>query len=568
MDAVPEEKRARRSERPEGLTSGFAGLVSRGRFSSLTKRILTFNVLGLILLVSGILYLNQFREGLIDARRQSLLTQAEIIAGALAESATERPSTVVGPYGDQTVAPNIVPALPWDLPIDAQNAAPILRRLVLPTRTRAQLFGKEGELVLDSRNLSTSDQIVTFVLPPPDWQTEESWLAHASSWVMRWLPSRGLEPFQEIGAENGRIYQEVDLALRGIASSQERVNRNGELIVSVAVPIQRYRAVLGALMLSTRGGDIDEIVWAEQLAIVQVFLIALAVSILLSLLLAGTIAEPVRRLAEAADLVRRGPTNRTPIPDFTSRRDEIGDLSGSLRDMTNALYQRIDAIESFAADVAHELKNPLTSLRSAIETFEIAKDEETRARLLAIIHDDIRRIDRLISDIASASRLDAELGRETLAPINLGAVVSSVAAVTQETHAGNGQRIRVRFYPDESARNAMIVRGSEQRLGQVLRNLLENALSFSPANGEVVISAFVERDDVRVLVEDRGPGIPDDNLEKIFERFHTYRPDDFGKHSGLGLAISKQIVEAHGGTIHAENRGGGGARFVVELPRQ
>ncbi len=284
------------------------------------------------------------------------------------------------------------------------------------------------------------------------------------------------------------MYEEVTRALGGEASSMERINERGELIVSVAVPIQRYRAVLGALMLSTRGGDIDRIVRAERIAILQVFLVALGVTILLSVLLAGTIAEPVRRLAQAAETVRRGKNARAQIPDFTERHDEIGELSGAFREMTNALYSRIDAIESFAADVAHEIKNPLTSLRSAIETFRLAKDESQKDRLMEIIQEDVRRIDRLISDISNASRLDAELSRGDRAEVNIATLLETVCALFNESGAAGSARVKLEVDPGAPGRDGMVVKGFDTRLGQVVRNLIDNALSFSPEGGTVRVA--------------------------------------------------------------------------------
>ncbi|MDZ4382984.1 MAG: sensor histidine kinase [Parvibaculum sp.] len=556
--------------------SNFRGFLARGRFSSLTRRIVAFNVAALFVLLSGILYLNQFREGLIDARRQSLLTQAEIIAGAIAQGATAAPgATVIDPLAAGVIlAPppggTADTILDEAVPIDPETAAPILRRLVLPTRTRARLYGKEGWLVLDSRQLSASGQIVAFELPPPEGADEGSVVDRILEWGRSMLPGRGLERFREAGSQNGTMYAEVAAALAGTASSQERVNDRGELIVSVAVPIQRYRAVLGALMLSTRGGDIDRIVRAERLAILQVFLVALGVTILLSVLLAGTIAEPVRRLAQAAEIVRRGKNARAQIPDFTGRRDEIGELSGALRDMTNALYNRIDAIESFAADVAHEIKNPLTSLRSAIETFRLARDESQKDRLMEIIQDDVRRIDRLISDISNASRLDAELSRGELEDVNVATLLEMVCDLFNETGVAGSARVTLDIDPGAPGREGMVVKGFDTRLGQVVRNLIDNALSFSPRDGTVRVSASRAPGLVVIRVEDEGPGIATGNFERIFDRFHTDRPDSFGEHSGLGLAISRQVVAAHGGTIRADNRMKDGkvlgARFTVELP--
>lgn len=555
----------------------FRSFLARGRFASLTRRIVAFNVAGLFVLLAGILYLNQFREGLIDARRQSLLTQAEIIAGAIEEGATSSPDApLIDPLAVGVILappPGADPSVAAEaaVPINPESAAPILRRLVLPTRTRARLYGKEGWLVLDSRQLTASGQIVAFELPPPEGSEDWSLFERLSQWALSVLPGRNLERFREAGSQNGMMYEEVIRALHGEASSMERVNDRGELIVSVAVPIQRYRAVLGVLMLSTRGGDIDRILRNERLAIMQVFLVALSVTILLSVLLAGTIAEPVRRLAQAAEIVRKGKNARAQIPDFTERRDEIGDLSGALRDMTNALYNRLDAIESFAADVAHEIKNPLTSLRSAIETVTIAKDERQKERLMQIIQEDVRRIDRLISDISNASRLDAELSRGEREEVNIPTLLETVCDLFNETGVAGSARVSLEIDAGAPGRDKMTVRGFDTRLGQVIRNLIDNALSFSPPGGTVHVIATREPGSVIIRVEDEGPGLQPQNFERVFDRFHTDRPDSFGEHSGLGLAISRQIVEAHGGTIWAGNRmkadgSVAGARFAVTLP--
>jgi two-component system sensor histidine kinase ChvG len=579
--------------------ANFRSFLLRGRFSSLTRRIVVFNVVALFVMVSGVLYLNQFREGLIDARRQSLLTQAEIIAGAIAENATSaQEAQLIDPLSRRAGAPLVIrPPTPLigaarapvdpdpdelahALPIIPENAAPILRRLVLPTQTRARLYDAGGWLVLDSRQLTTSSRIVAFELPPPAGLEKDGFFTRTMESLSRFLPGRSLERYKEAGSQNGAIYSEVARAMTGLPSTMERVNDRNELIVSVAVPIQRYRAVLGVLMLSTQGGDIDAIVRGERRAIVQVFLVALGVTILLSVVLAGTIAEPVRRLAESAEIVRRGKTRRAQIPDFTARRDEIGELSGALRDMTNALYSRLDAIESFAADVSHELKNPLTSLRSAIETFSLAKDDAGKARLMAIIQDDVKRIDRLISDISNASRLDAELSREEMEPVDIVTLLETVCDLFVQTGVAGEAHVELTIVDGPDGRADFSVRGFDMRLGQVVRNLIDNALSFSPPGGLVMVSAERLGSDVVIKVEDQGPGIEPENLGRIFDRFHTDRPDSFGEHSGLGLAISKQIVEAHGGEIRAENRlppssaedgaadapASLGARFIVSLP--
>jgi two-component system sensor histidine kinase ChvG len=292
------------------------------------------------------------------------------------------------------------------------------------------------------------------------------------------------------------------------------------------------------------------------------------VMLLSSLYLAGAIAEPVKRLAAAADRVRFGRGARREIPNFPERDDEIGDLADSLKAMTTDLYDRIDAIESFAADVAHELKNPLTSLASAVEMFSRAKDEESRARLLAIVRGDIKRINRLITDISDASRLDAELSRETPQPVIVSRLLSTIIDIYRMTENPLG----VEFVLDDQLAAGAIVRGRDERLGQVFRNLIDNAISFSPRGGKVTVTATSHQNTVRVTVEDEGPGIPPDNLESIFQRFYTERPtESFGRNSGLGLSIARQIITGAGGHMWAENRAaggaqGGGARLVVELP--
>jgi two-component system sensor histidine kinase ChvG len=301
--------------------------------------------------------------------------------------------------------------------------------------------------------------------------------------------------------------------------------------------------------------------------------------VVLSFLLAGTIAGPVRRLAESAQLVRRRIRTRVEIPDLSHRRDEIGHLSGSLRDMTDALYTRIEAIESFAADVAHELKNPLTSLRSAVETLPLAKSDESRSRLLAVIQHDVRRLDRLISDISDASRLDAEMQRHEAQPVELIKLLTTVVGVANERR-DDGVTVDLKFEGGRPA--AFTVLGHDSRLGEVIDNLIDNARSFSPSGGTVRVTCRRVKNEVEITVDDDGPGVPADAVEKIFERFYTHRPDqDFGQNSGLGLSISKHIIEAHGGRIWAENRqpvasavstapdetpAPLGARFIVRLP--
>ncbi|MET4635583.1 stimulus-sensing domain-containing protein [Kaistia sp. UC242_56] len=552
-------------------------------FSSLTRRIIILNLAALIVLVSGILYLNQFRAGLIDARLESLLTQGEIIAGAIAASATVEtnnltidPDKLLELQAGESLVPGENSIEGLDFPINPERVAPVLRRLISPTRTRARIYDRDGSLVVDSRHLYSRGQILRFDLPPAD--EEPALFDRIWQWFNVHLQRDDLPIYQELGGSNGRGYPEVATALDGGPSSIVRITDRGELIVSVAVPIQRYRSVLGVLLLSTQGGDIDQIVHAERMAIVRVFLVSAGVVVLLSILLASTIAVPLRRLADAADRVRRGVTARPQIPDFSNRRDEIGHLSQALREMTGALFNRIEAIESFAADVSHELKNPLTSLRSAVETLPLAKTAASKKRLNDIIQHDVRRLDRLISDISDASRLDAELARQDAAPVDVAAVVEAVVSMARDTTPPEGPRVALEIAEAEET-DAFIVLGHDSRLAQVFTNLIDNARSFCRPDGAVRV--FVRRSgtSVDVVVEDDGPGIRAEQIERIFERFYTDRPEQeaFGQNSGLGLSISKQIVEAHRGRIWAENRPKGkltkadraeivGARFTVRLP--
>jgi two-component system sensor histidine kinase ChvG len=582
IGASPSKRRATLARIGERLRA-FGRLVFVRASSSLVRRIVVLNLAGLVAMLAGILYLNQFRAGLIEARVQSLKIQGEIMAGAIASSATvEVDSITIDPdrllqlqAGESIgVSEEIL-----EFSINPERVAPLMRRLVTPTRVRARVYDREGTLLLDSRALYSRGDILRFDLPPPS-REDTTFFERLFLQIKKVLGFRPPPFSEEIIATNGRNLAEVMRALSGQTASLERTNALGQTIVSVAIPIQRFRAVRGVLLLSTQGGDIDTIISAERMAILRIFAVAAGVMLIVSALFAGTIAGPIRRLSAAADRVRRGVKARIEIPDFTDRSDEIGHLSGSLRDMTRALYNRIEAIESFAADVAHELKNPLTSLRSAVETLPLARNEESRARLLAIIQHDVRRLDRLISDISDASRLDAELARTDTEPVDLVRLAETVIAVQNEVKRETPVFIRLSIAPHPMGRNAYIVPGHDLRLGQVLTNIIDNACSFSPEGGEVRVFMQREPQAVTIIVEDDGSGIPPHALERIFERFYTDRPEEqgFGQNSGLGLSISRQIVEAHRGTIAAENRLGPedadgeatrlGARFLVRLPVQ
>src|SRR5690606_2424940 len=421
----------------------------------------------------------------------------------------------------------------------------------------------------DTRQLR---QILRYQLPPQEEPQPSIW-RRLRNWPSSLFLDNSLPIDREQLGGSGVRYEEVMNAINGVTlQAVRRRSEQGDYIISVAVPIQRYRVVVGALQLSTQG-DINRIIAEERRAILRVFAVAAAVTVMLSLLFASTIANPLRRLAAAAVRVRRGVRSREEIPDFSHRQDEIGNLSIALRDMTKALYARIDAIESFAADVAHELKNPLTSLGSAVETLPLAKDKNSRARLMEIIQHDVRRLDRLITDISDASRLDAELVREEAEPVDMKRLVENLVEAAKNVSSKKKQVEIVVEINEKHGRN-FIVSGHDLRLGQVVTNLIENARSFVPENtGKIRLTLSRSGKHIILTIDDNGPGIRPDSIERIFERFYTDRPSEeaFGQNSGLGLSISRQIVEAHGGTLTAENIIGAkpgdvrGARFVISL---
>ncbi len=515
----------------------------RRNFPSLRQRIVFFNAIAFLILIGGVLFVESNRVSLIDERLSGITEQAQVVADTLAEYTRNE--------GTRS--------------LDIQKAEPLLRQLIEPTRLRARLYSTSGRLIADTRYLLARNVVKTSELPPLDpWSRFKGWLSRMYDGVMGVRPFNKLAPYFE-GGDNGRVYSEVNQALVGQTATTQRVDEQNKLVLSVAVPVQRFRTIYGVLMVTTEGGDIDDVLREERATLIEVFFVALAVMLLLSFYLSGTIAAPVRALAQAADRVRHGRASRETIPTLEERHDEIGDLAQSFSAMTRALYNRIDAIESFAADVAHELKNPLTSLKSAVEMLSRADSGEARDELMAIVRNDVKRIDRLITDISDASRLDAELSRERREPVDLGHLLETIAEVYRLTGLPRGVTLSLNAGLGPGA----VVMGRDERLGQVVRNLIDNAVSFSPDKGTVTVSARPHDGRARIVVEDEGPGIPPENLETIFNRFYTQRPPEhgFGKNSGLGLSIARQIVEGMNGHIWAENREGGhGARFIVELP--
>lgn len=546
---------------------------------TIARRIFVANLLGLFVLLGGILWLSQQQEWLIAAKRDSLRVQGDIIAAAIAANVsldTDRLTldadklTEIGgsraPFRDDAFAA-------FDLSLKPDRVGPVLRRLMLnANNTRARLYDREGELLVDTQ------RAVPERIPPRSADEPARKVRVKTFWtrVTDLFDSSELTVYREIGGANGTYYPEVRSALKGeTPEPMLLLNSQNKKIVSLAVPIQRRNQTLGVLLLSTRPGDIDKVLAKERRIIFSLAAMALLTTLMASLMLNRTIAGPVRRLSAAAERVSQSINARAELPDYSDRRDEVGQLAGAFKRMTMSLFRRIEASEKFAADVAHELKNPLTAARSTAETMAYARTEEEREELVRRIKDELARLNRLISDVSNASRLEAELARRKNAPVDIRAVLTGVVEVLRDINQIEGLSITVDI-ADENGRRPLVILGHEGRLGQVVTNLLDNAVSFSKEGGEVNVKARHIGGEIEILVEDTGPGMPEDKLEAIFERFYSDRPETDhkrGKNSGLGLSISREIVNAHGGRIWAENRPPrtgkmrpGGARFVVRLP--
>ncbi|HEY5105604.1 MAG TPA: ATP-binding protein [Caulobacteraceae bacterium] len=504
--------------------------------SRLGRLIVVLNLLGLAILVGGALVLGELRQGLIAARIDSLKLQGALIASVIDQTAT---------VGEPEAA------------LEADTAANVLGSLTIPKSQRLRLFDADGHLLTDT--YVVGDRVEADVLPPARKPGQSRFSFNFA------LPDR--HPSKRAAAAHEALEREVLGAMRGAVVADVRMTASGRRVVSVSIPLQHVQQVLGVLTLEA--GDVDEIIAAEREALIPFILIAIGVTLLSSLLLTQLIAEPVLRLARAADRVRLSRARAIQLPDLARRNDELGDLARSLEDMTHALSDRMEAIERFAADVAHELRNPMTSIRSAVETLELVKQVAQRERLLAILKQDVGRLDRLITDISNASRLDAELAREARRPLDLQPLLSDICAFYEATVQPGEAHVRFISPP---LGGPLRVSASDGPIGQVFRNLIDNARSFSPTGGEVRVGLHRQKTDAVATVDDDGPGMPPENLETVFERFYTSRPKGaaFGANSGLGLAIARQIARAHGGAIHAENRQAEGkvvgARFTVTLP--
>jgi len=510
--------------------------------SRLGGLILALNLLSLLILFVGALALNEWQRGLIEARQETLVAQGELLVRVLGEPQIGVTRGSPTPY------------------IDYVEASRWLRDNFIPAGQRARLFDIDGIPVADSYE-------VTEAIPGQPLQPAQP----AGSPPVKADAVAKRRNEMEVQRARAALTAEVEAALDGKVQSGVRRSESGDRVVSVSIPVRHVQQVLGVLTLEA--GDVDKTLAAQRRALMPFALVALAVSLLSSLLLHLFVARPVMRLSAAADEVRLQRARAISLPDLEGRKDEIGDLARSLETMTETLSDRMDAIERFAADVSHEIKNPLTSIRSALETLPLVKTEAQRERLTDLLQQDVRRLDRLITDISNASRLDAELARDRPRTLDLTTLLTEIVGVYEAGRKAGEPRI-VFATPDG---DHIMVTGRDGPLGQVFRNLIDNARSFSPSGGDVRIT--LARDTVdperpaRVRIDDDGPGIPPENLETVFQRFYTARPRGtaFGANSGLGLSIARQIIEAHGGVIRAENRLGGGgetegARFEVALP--
>jgi two-component system sensor histidine kinase ChvG len=536
---------------------------ARRMFSPLTVRILAVNLSAPVLLVLGLFFLDQYADTLIATEIDALDIQGELIAASIGESAVVVDTETADfpaftPNGAQRT-------------IDQDNARPLLRRLAGKAQLRARLYDRAGAMIADSQLLQGPGGTVQVQdLPPTESNMERIFRRAYESTIGRFSYERRLPPYRESTTSQASDFPEIGHALEaGEADAAVRIRADRQKILTVAVPVQFYKQVVGAVLVSRDGRAVDERLFAVRRSIIGMFAWVLGLTVLTSLYLSGTIARPIRRLAMAAEQVRLSKRRQYRIPDLTKRSDEIGELSAALRDMTESLWSRLDAIEQFAADVAHEIKNPLTSMRSAVETVSRVTDPDQQQRLMAIILDDVDRLDRLISDISDASRLDAELSRAISTPVQVHRLLSALT----EVHNASGRPDSAHVELIAPFDDTFEVTGLEGRLGQVFRNLIGNADSFSPPFGTITVRLARKGRRVQVMVEDQGPGIPPGKERAIFERFYSERPEGekFGTHSGLGLSISKQIVDAHQGVIFAENIVDAdnvvrGARFVVLLP--
>lgn len=565
---------------------------------TLLRRIMFANLIGLAVLLSGVFYLAQYRAGLIEAQGDGLKVQGESFASLIAFNATREEGT-----GRIIINPDMLPEIEganklmrdetlvaMQLSIRPERVAPLFTRL--PATTRARVYGTDGVLIVDSDRLLKSGQLTAHDSSErTDPRDGRQRVKTAWTRFMAWLQRGQIPVYREVEGANGRSYPEVAAALKGgHATAILLITELGQQIVSVATPIIYRGEVQGALLLSTRPGVIDEVLQAERNNLLGLAFSALAATLIASMLLYRTIAGPMRRLSAAAENVSHNIGARAKLPQLAGRADEIGQMNAAFRTMTESLYRRIEASELFAREVAHELKNPLTAARSTAESLAYVKTPEMRDELVRQIQGELARLNKLISDVSDVSRLGAELAYGDTRLVDVREVLRGVVAIFQDRFSNDTLKLNLEVQDRWLSDGSFIVMGHDARLGRVITNLLDNAISFSPEGGTVAVRARRVGDEVEIVVDDDGPGIPSDQLENIFERFYSDRPQSdstLGKNSGLGLSISRDIIDAYGGRIQASNRiatepcqvrldhpalkdrrrqGVAGTRFTVRLP--
>ena len=528
-------------------------LSGKRKVSPLTLKIWSINILAIFVLLIAVLHLDRYEDSLIQSELEALEHQAELFANALSEVA------VTNNPGIENYLSSIA----------VQN---VINRSALGSPARSRVFDTAGRLLADSQKLpGRVPPVITKPLASifPD--------IFFQKFINDFFPQFFNSPIQVRGPiiESHKIqlahtFPEVISALQGSSIKTIKLREAGGSLLTVAVPIQKYKRVLGVLLLSMKDEKVNATFSSYQKELIIAVIIALIITSALSLYLSRSITKPILSLASAAERIKDDRSVRSEIPEASKRDDELGDLSKALIEMTNNLWQRFDAIERFAADVAHEIKNPLTSIKSAVETATKIRDSDKRDQLLALILDDVNRLDRLITDISDSSRLDAELSRETFEPIDIKSLLLAFHELRKFQKRFEQKLLTINIRKDE---NQPLIFGHEGRIVQVIDNIVDNAVTFAPTNSKIDITLCANTTNVKITIDDEGPGIPKNKLDSIFERFYSERPpaEKFGLHSGLGLSICKQIIEAHNGKISVENRTDyqndiTGARFVITLP--
>ena len=528
-------------------------LSGERKVSPLTLKIWSINIIAIFVVLIAVLHLDRYEDSLIQSELEALEHQAELFANALSEVAVKNDPGIHS-YLSSTAVQNVI------------------NRSALRSPARSRVFDTAGRLLADSQELPGSvPSVITKPLASvfPDIFFQKFFNDFFQQFFNSSIQVR--RPINEAHKiQLAHTFPEVISALKGSSIKTVKLRETGESLLTVAVPIQKYKRVLGVLLLSVKDEKVDAAFSSYQKELIIAVVIALVITSALSLYLSRSITKPILSLASAAEKIKNDRSGRSEIPEVSKRDDELGDLSRALIEMTNNLWQRLDAIEKFAADVSHEIKNPLTSIKSAIETATKIKDSGKRDQLLTVILDDVNRLDRLITDISDSSRLDAELSREKFEAIDIESLLLAFHQLRKFQKRFEQKSLTLNI---EKGEKQLLILGHESRIVQVIDNIVNNAITFAPVNSNINISVSADTTDVKITIDDEGPGIPENKLDAIFERFYSERPaaEKFGLHSGLGLSICKQIVEAHNGKIFAKNRTGyqndiTGARFIITLP--